>query len=274
MPNMPHRSTSRTEHGVVLPLTRGSPLTMRTWAAERCSPLDTYSNKMKTLVLSILMCLLALPVIAQSKRGMHYTDGTWTAPTTQSALEVTRSGDRNTVYAVAVLRQTFNKHDATELDAFADELVKLFLEGDYAQSAAAASALVLAGTQHGEGTPYTKSPELSMRIYEELRGTDVILAWRALSSAFRANGEVLVRDLFHNSPKPNEACNPSMRVDNKTRCPYNHDPRCAAGHVLAYNSMEDSPLVRPLPTDPTPDDIFPYCNGWVKDGNKWPRIVF
>ncbi|MCY4672281.1 MAG: hypothetical protein OXD43_00695 [Bacteroidetes bacterium] len=237
---------------------------------------------MKAIVFSALIGLLAFSAIAQPKSGLHLKDGTWIAPTPQSALDVISMNTGRIDYAIAVLRQTHSKHKNAELDAFADKLVSIFLEGEFGMSATAATVLNMAGKDHGEGMPYERSKHLFMSIYEEKKGADVIMATRALSGVFHSGGESMIRDMFHKSIKPAQACNPSMRVNNrdgskvdpKTRCPYYHEPWCDAGNILVLNLMNDKPVVSPVSTDPTPDDILPHCFGQFKEGDKWPLVLY
>lgn len=231
---------------------------------------------MKAIISSARIGLLAFSAIAQPKRGLHFKNGTWIAPTPQSALDAIYMNTGRIDYAIAVLRQTHSKHQNAELDAFADELVSIFLEGEYGMSATAQTVLSMAGKSHGEGIPYERSKHLFMSIYEEKKGADVIMALRVLSGVFHSGGESMVRDVFHKSIKPAQACKPSMRanVDPKTRCPYFHEPWCDAGYILVLNAMDDKPLVIPVSTDPTPDDILPHCFGQFKEGDKWPLVVY
>jgi len=239
-------------------------------------------GKMKAIILSALIGLFAFSAFAQSKKGMHFKDGTWVAPTPQSALDAIYSKTRRVDHAVAVLRQTHSEHPNAELDAFADELITIFLEGDHGMSGKAATILSLAGKGHGVGVPYERAKHLFMDIYKENTGTDVVMALSALYGVFDSGGESMIRDMFHNSAKPAEACDPSMYMYNRdgskadltTRCPYRHDPWCDAGNILAHNLTSDLKLVSPVPTDPTPDDIFPYCFGWRKRGDKYGITVF
>ena len=231
-------------------------------------------GKMKAIILSALIGLLAFSAFAQSKKGMHFKDGIWVAPTPQSALDAIYSKTGRVDHAIAVLRQTHSKHQNAELDAFADELITIFLEGDYGMSAKAATILSLAGKGHGGGVPYERAKHLFMDIYKEYTGTDVVMALSALYGVFDSGGESMIRDMFHKSTKPAQACDPSMHVYNRARCPYYHEPWCDAGYILVTNSLSDLTLVSPVSTDPTPDDIFPYCFGWRRDGDKWPLIVF
>lgn len=224
---------------------------------------------MKKITTLIILCALSIPAIAQSKKGMHFKDGVWTTPTTESALAAIEQGTRNIDYAVAVLRQKFGKRPSTDIDALADELARLFVEGDVTQTYAAERALKVAGRAHGDGAPYARAKLIFMEIYESLDGSDPSLKARALTGVFRAGGEGMIRDMFHNNPKPPQACELSMimynpdgsKVDLTTVCPYDKDPWCMAGRVLARNAMRDSPTIRVLPTDPTPEEIFPYCFG-------------
>ena len=88
---------------------------------------------MKNLIALILICLFASGALAQSKRGMHLKDGAWVKPTPQSAMDAILSKARDTRYAIAVLRQKFDTWSSAELDALADELGRIFLEGTYTQ---------------------------------------------------------------------------------------------------------------------------------------------
>ena len=230
---------------------------------------------MKNLIALMLTALLASGALAQTKDGMHFKNGVWIAPTPQSALDAILSGEGDGMvanHAAAVLRQKFDRRSAAELDAFAEELGRIFVEGNYMQSVRAGSALTHATLESGEGIPYTKSRDLFIRIYESVRGTDVILASRALSKVFHTDGEDYVRDLFHKSPKPEKPCSPGGIVSlgelpEEPVCPIEHDPWCDAGEILASNAIRNK-LVPPLPTDPPPEDIYPYCYGWeVEDGD-------
>lgn len=131
-----------------------------------------------------------------------------------------------------------------------------------------------AGRVNGEGIPYTKSKHIFMSIYESLDGSDMALKARALTGVFRSSGEDMIRAMFHNSSKPEEPCNPGMALGAPNKCPYNNDSWCAAGRILARNAMKNAPTIRALPSDPTPDDILPHCFDQVREGDRWPLIVY
>ncbi len=237
---------------------------------------------MKNLIVLIIVCAFSMDVFAQSKIGMHQKDGTWLKPTPQSALVAFEEDKKDYKYAVAVLRQTYDQWPATELDALANELGRIFVEGTLSESVQAGLALQFSAWQSNDGTPYLKSRNVFMRIYESVADTNYALGVRALTAALNSHGEDYVRDLFRESKKPEKACLKSMRVwnrngtriDPKTRCPYRHEPWCVAGYVLANNRMSKAQRVNPLFSDPTLDDILPYCYGQVKEGDKWPLVVY
>ena len=145
---------------------------------------ERHFSNMKKITTLIILCALSIPALAQSKKGMHFENGTWVAPTPQSALDAFHMKSRRTESAVAVLRQTHSKHPKAEIDALADELTKIFREGDYGISASAAIVLEMAGQDQSEGIPYERAKHLFRSVYEEKAGTDFVMALRALHGVF------------------------------------------------------------------------------------------
>ena len=115
--------------------------------------------------------MFATQVNAQHQKGKVMEGGEWHVPTTEKALELMMLDidDGGTGEpAEAILRQVFETMPAAELDAFAEELGRIVRDGTSFQSSRAAGVLIAASRDHDEGTPYTKSTEILINIYESL----------------------------------------------------------------------------------------------------------
>ncbi len=205
---------------------------------------------MKKLVLSLLVLMLPAVAAAQEakvqyKEGMVMENGTWRKPTPETALrDIMMPGGMSMNAAVAVLRQTFDARSASELDAFADQLMRLAREGTEAQWVEATVALIIAAKKDYEGgTPYVGAVDAAIRFYESFEGRTSRQASRALRVVIRAGGEDYVRKLFESSEPPTKPCLDSYPKllpgeelpPREAFCPYT-SAWCVAGKLLILNS--------------------------------------
>lgn len=187
---------------------------------------------MKTLTITLTILLLPLASFAQSKRGLIKEGDVLVTPTPNAALALLIDTQDN-YPAVAVLTQKFDIRPPSELDAFADELVRVMLESeDSSTRFSASSALVKAGRANEGGTPYTRATDIFIDLYESVKDEEnpepALLpeASYYLLSVYYSGGEDYVHNLFKASPQP-PACRPGV----DTPCPHT-GPWCNAGYVL------------------------------------------
>jgi hypothetical protein len=152
------------------------------------------------------------------KRGMVLESGEWKAPTPATALramEMLVVEESTTSYlrdlrasdAVrAVLRQRYDTHSDTELDAFAGELVRLIREGNEVQVYAAYYALTDAALEFDgapeEGVPYPGAVDAFIGLYESYEDRLGPEADRALHGVAQTGGFDYIRNLFESSEQP------------------------------------------------------------------------
>ena len=129
--------------------------------------------------LMLWLSLLLLPAGAQAqeaedsykhKYGAVMVDGVWRAPSIEMALRLLTGDDPDRGYkgvsaATAILKQVFEPQTAAELDAFAEELGRIFRDGTEDQSRKAWFALVNASCGL-DGTLYGGSAAVFERVYE------------------------------------------------------------------------------------------------------------
>ena len=132
---------------------------------------------MKKLMLSLSLLLLPAGAQAQEaedsykhKYGAVMVDGVWRAPSIEMALRLLMADDPDQYYyaksaAVAILKQVFEPQTAAELDAFAEELGRIFRDGTEEQSRKAWFTLVNASCGL-DGTLYGGSAAVFERVYE------------------------------------------------------------------------------------------------------------
>ena len=156
-------------------------------------------------------------------------------PTPQTALEHLLVGKGHEP-ALAVLTQRFETWPASELDAFADELVRVMLESeDFSISFNAQAALFLAGRASIGGTPYTRAVAIFVGLYEAARAEDNRRAELYLLAVYHSGRENYVLNLFEASPMP-----PSCRPGFPEGCPRT-GPWCDAAVVLLSDDKLSDP---------------------------------
>lgn len=222
---------------------------------------------MKKVLMLAMIPLTTIPVAGQEvvpktlpeEAGLVFADDAWRVPTPATAMDALfRPADGPQWRgwpAVAVLRQKFRTHSASELAAMVDELVRIKLAADAGEWSEeeryAGVVLDLAADPDGEGTPSVGARDGLIRIYETWyeRG-NAFEAGLALGSVYRIDVEY-VRALFESSTKP-EPCTPHRVVvvgipheppDNP--CP-NVSRWCDAGRLLAYDGETMRPWRGPI----------------------------
>ena len=163
------------------------------------------------LMVFLVLCGIASLASAQQSdwpphmQGMIMENGEWKAPTPETAMRklLDSDGSESTFWAVAaVLNQTHKSHSPAELDAFAREIGRIFVEGEDWQRINAAQALVIAD-RYG----------IIIEIYESREpgsnnpSTSVLFNMLGRSGE---NGLDYLRGVLSNSEKP-EICNENPR---------------------------------------------------------------
>ncbi len=196
---------------------------------------------MKKLIHLIIACMFATQVNAQHQKGKVMEGGEWHIPTTEKALELLMLDSENggtSEPAEAILRQVFEVMPTAELDAFAEELGRIVRDGTKFQSHLASWALVMASDDYGRGTPYAKSTEILINIYESLEDRTIHpRASGILLDVWHSGGKEYVRNLFNASTKPPECqdCDGTAKISCKNvenPCP-NVGTWCQAAGVLS-----------------------------------------
>ena len=175
------------------------------------------------------------------------------------APEDTPDGEHATV---AVLRQTFEARPAAELDAFAEELGRLFRDGTEYQSENAFLALWWAAGPSSDGTPYASAVDVFIRIYESFEGRVELKSNSALRGVLYTGGLEYVRSVFNTSEQP-PICTWLSRIPELTQpelaTPYpnslvpNTSTWCVAGWLLLE-----------FGEGPHPDEYYPRCEQATK----------
>ncbi len=231
----------------------------------------------------ILFLFLALTIpataSAQYKPGMIWVNGGWEEPTPQAALNALLAAEGTTqAPAIDVLRQTIGKHSAAELDAFADELGRLFREGSGAESFRAALALQLSAMEdYPEGVPYTRAKDVFIEAYESLVTVDFKRARSALYSVLHTGGEDYVWKVFNSSEPPEKPCWDAGQgipvpvgmqrpptPPKEQWCPYKKSTWCAAGDLLVLFGENK----------PDPEKVVPVCFSAIKKNGEWVKVIF
>ena len=193
---------------------------------------------MRTLALTLAILLVPCAALAQSKAGkigMIREGNLFYYPTPQTALEHLLIW-KDHEPALAVLTQQFDAWPASELDAFADELVQVMLESEDASASwNARAALYSAGKALGGGTPYARSVAIFVGLYEAARAEDNRRAELYLLAVYHSGGEDYVLNLFEASPMP-----PSCRPGFPEGCPRT-GPWCDAAVVLLSDDKLSDP---------------------------------
>lgn len=167
--------------------------------------------------------------------GLLLEAGEWVSPTPSTALQIIlaseatdEDADLGYEAAAAVLRQTFEGRSSGELDAFADQLVQVIIEGDEHQSLLAQSALLVAGADDPEpGTRYMGAAAAFIRLYETFDQVGTWEARRAPLAMWIVGERHYVYGLFAEAEKP-PACQghrSSLPCDNRSTW-------CDAGYIL------------------------------------------
>ena len=208
-------------------------------------------------ILTPLLLLLASlgtaeeAVAVQRKPGMIEEGDAWKVPTPQTALRALLE-EENHYPVVAVLRQTMETRPAAELDALAEELMMLILEGTLEQSYDAKLALREAGSEGGDGTRYAKAKDIFVRIFESFEDPTDPDAFSALNRVYRTGGAEYVRAVFRSSKQPPSRCPGGQqvirRINQPPPEPHSEDlwycPRslwCNAGRILQNTGGDPDP---------------------------------
>ncbi len=191
---------------------------------------------MKALAVTLSFLLLPLASFAQSKAGMIMKGGIFLKPTPPVALDQLVE-KRNIDPAIAVLTQKFEPRPVPELDAFADQLVRLMLEHqDSTTRSHARRALYEAGKARSGGTPYSRATEIFIEMYESVsKDEDHLKPDGYLLTVYNSGGEDYVHNLFETSPQP-----PACRIGYDTPCPHK-GPWCNAAYVLTVTKNLPDP---------------------------------
>ena len=186
------------------------------------------------------------------------------SPTPQFALNaILAEKPRGKIDAARIFRQKWERRSDAELDAFADELVKLVME---TPSRKVANSAVYALRSHKRGL------EILIDIYENPQNTRV-----SLGDIFRmpGGGEEYVMNLYASLEPPAEPCKlrPQMSLmkDGKEQypvppkeelCPY-ETQWCDVAQFLVHKEVAD------------PHYVYPICDKhWVYEDGRWGRIVY
>ena len=236
----------------------------------------------RTLLLLSTTCIGTFTSDAQRK-GMVKVNGTWVAPTPEIALQrllasaeadlrkdngedVSPLSFDGEDAAVAVLRQVYSRHTATELDALALELERLYRYGDEVQSHNAWMVLTDAGGELGDGIRYARAASIFVKIYESFSVRTEPRAFEALLGVMYAGGDDYIHQVFKKSKKP-LPCTPfwapgieSNDVNSGSICP-NEATWCDAGYLLLTREHEGGP---------DHDEYNSLCPLKVgRDGRQW-----
>ena len=226
---------------------------------------------MKNLVL--LMAVLVSGVAMAQETVVERKDDGWVvvkdgngtlrtvySPTPQMALEAIRTDDQNTgkFDAAMILKQKVETRSDAELDAFADELVRLVMETP-SRSVANKVLWALGG--------YKRGLDILIDIYENLNGTEAASELPMLSKIFRMpdGGKDYVMNLYASLKRPEEPCKVRphyyMMKDGKRigpppppkeeQCPY-ETQWCRVAKFLVHKELAD------------PAYVYPICDGRMR----------
>ena len=190
------------------------------------------------------------------------------SPTPQFVLQAIREGKAGVHDARIVFKQEAERRSDAELDAFADELVRLVQE--------APSRKVARDAIRALGS-YERGLEVLIDIYENLDGTEAVSSWFMLRRIFHmpGGGEDYVMKLYASLERPAEPCKlrpyTTPMVDGKRigppvppkeeQCPYKTG-WCEVATVLVELEVAD------------PADVYPICDKrWIYEGGHWTRIA-
>ena len=137
--------------------------------------------------------------------GMVLDANEWRIPTPETALRalVNEEGRSPKDPAIAVLRRRFEARSDAELEAFADRLARLILEGGEAEANRAVDALLIAADgDAGAGTPYAGSATAFVTVYEAHLDKTSAEAWQALAYVDRVGGADYIAEVFQRAAVP------------------------------------------------------------------------
>ena len=182
------------------------------------------------------------------EKGMVMEAGEWRAPTPATALRALLSDTDGLVgrdAAVAVLRQQFGTFSVAQLDAFADDLLRVTRDGTRPQGHRAHMALIHAAATMGpeHGIPYAGATRAFVRLYESYDDRLGDEADRALHGVMETGGVEYVRRLFEASEQPPPCQHPQLmrgREMPENPCP-NVCTWCQAGELLVWKGAAGAP---------------------------------
>ena len=221
---------------------------------ERTAQLLTMEVRMKRIVFLSVALLVPAGTGAQEKerppeKGMVMEAREWRALTPATALRTLLSDADGLVgreAALAVLRQRFDTLPAAELDAFADELLRVIRDGTRPQRHHAHMALILAANTYENperGVPFAGATHAFVRLYESYDDRLGDEADAALRGVMKTGGVEYVRRLFEASEQPPPCEHPPMMPGREM--PVNPCPNvctwCQAGGLLVMNEASGAP---------------------------------
>lgn len=162
--------------------------------------------------------------------------GEWQAPTHATALAELLAEEPNMAPAVAFLRQTHSARSTTELESFADELVRVILEGTEEQVFEARVTLLVAADSrwpNQAGTRYAGSVDAFIKLYNSYEESSKDARF-TLSAIQRVGGTNFLVDLLNSVEVP---------------------PPCEHPQQLYYLGMEPPPP----PENPCPN-VSVWCD--------------
>lgn len=231
------------------------------------------STTMKNLLVSLLICAFSVCADAQHKLGMLNKNGVWYTPTTSEVIDKVMSGDsKGELSGVSILRGTLLELPVSDLDAFADELGRIIVEGTRRQALLASSILYRSVRNDGkQDNPYFRSRDVLRRAYDGVRNKSYRKSRSVLRALVLAGDEDYVHDVFAASKKPEQSCSNTAQAKNPD-CPLNENEWCVAGDVLIGFALRfPEALTKPAPD---PDEVLPHCFGSVKQDGEWFHIVY
>ncbi len=182
--------------------------------------------------------------------GLVLVNGTWQVPSPLAALRKLmvphEPGRPASAPAIAVLRQQFEPRSRTELDAFADELLRVMQEGSEDQRRDAAIVLLASARMEAKdgawladpGEPYRGAANVFRRLFESYDDPLSGEAQTALANLLDTGGVGYVRALFEASEPP--ACRLQHEIRSgglgENRCMRSPSMWCQAGKLLLYGA--------------------------------------
>ena len=175
------------------------------------------------------------------------------SPTPQFAIEGILTDEYNTgkMVAARIFRQRWERRSDAELDAFADELVRIVME---TPSRKVADKALYALGSHKRGL------EILIDIYENLNGTEAASELPMLSKIFRMpdGGKDYVMNLYTSLERPTEPCKLRPQIiwikdgkelnpppSEEEQCPYKTE-WCRVAKFLVHKELADPAYVYPI----------------------------